>query len=388
MAWSATQQPARLQSPRLPWGILGMLGLVALAEMLVSHSTLNFVNATELDWMSSGHATARKAGRYDILCFGDSMLKFGVAPRVLEARLGRKIYNFALLDGKPVLSYMLFRRAIAAGARPSALIVDFSPEGLNQAGWHLLTNPNWNSLLASPREAWELAWNYHDREFFGHLVVARVLPSFRWRLPIRGDVVAAFQGQSRSNQENTRPLRRNWHVNGGGILLAKQPDFHGDIPPQWVGDLLSHELTIRPENACYVRRLLRLAAEHGIAVYWLLPPNSARVIAARDANGVHARYNRFVRTMLAQFPNLVVIDARHTGYQNSVFVDPVHLDRDGAAALSGDLADVLQNALSHAEPVPRWVELPAYREQPVALRLEDVDQSRTALRVADEIQRR
>jgi hypothetical protein len=316
------------------------------------------------------------------------MLKFGIAPRVLESKLGRKVYNLALLDGKPALTYLLFRRAIAAGARPSAVIVNFGPESLCQAPWHLLTNPHWNALLATPREAWELAWNYHDREFFGHLIVARVLPSFRCRGQIRTDVLAAFQGQTGPNPENNRPLRRNWRVNGGGILLAKQHGFQGDIPPQWAGDLLNPNFVVQPETARYVRRLFRLAAEYNIAVYWLLPPNSSRVIAARDASGVHARYNRFARGLLAQFPNLAVIDARHAGYDNTVFVDPVHLDRDGATALSGDVAQVLENALSHSEPFARWVELPAYRGRSAPVRLEDVDQSRTALRLRDESRRR
>jgi hypothetical protein len=124
------------------------------------------------------------------------------------------------------------------------------------------------------------------------------------------------------------------------------------------------------------------------AVYWLLPPLGSKVIAHCDQSGVHARYNRFVRSMQAQFPNVSVIDARHAGYQDSVFVDPVHLDRDGATALSGAVADVLQNALSHAEPVPRSVELPDDRDRRVTLRLEDVEQSRTALQRSDAVRRR
>jgi hypothetical protein len=371
----------------VPWGLLGMLGLIVLAEWFVSRNALSFMNSAELDWMLSGRRAAKQGARFDILCFGDSMLKFGIAPRVLEAKLGRRVHSFALLDGKPALTYLLFRRAVAAGARPAALIVDFPPEGLNQPPWHLLTNPHWNALLASPREAWELACNYHDREFFGHLVLARVLPAFRCRGQVRAAVLAALQGQGGPNSETNRPLVRNRQLNGGGILLAKQPGFQGEIPPQCVGDLLNPSIVIQPENARYVRRLFRLAAEYNIAVYWLLPPLGSKVIAHRDQSGVHTRYNRFVQSMLAQFPTVSVIDARHAGYQDSVFVDPVHLDRDGAVALSGAVADVLQDALSHAEPVPRWVDLPAYRDRHVTLRLEDVDQSRVALRQSDEARR-
>jgi hypothetical protein len=373
---------------RWPWGLLGLFGLMAAAEWFVSRNTLSFMDVAELDWMSSGRASAKKGARFDVLCFGDSMLKFGVAPRVLEAKLGKRVHSFALLDGKPALTYFLFRRAIAAGARPAALIVDFPPEGLNQPPWHLLTNPHWNALMASPSEAWELAWNYHNREFFGHLVLARLLPTFRCRGQIRTAVLSALQGQAGGNPETNRPLVRNRQVNGGGILLAKQPGFQGEIPAQCVADLLSSTFVVQPENARYVRRLFRLAAEYNIAVYWLLPPTALKVVAHRDANGVHARYNRFVRSMQAQFPNVSVIDARHAGYQDSVFVDPVHLDRDGAVALSGAVADVLQDALSHAEPVPRWVELPAYRDRRITLRLEDVDQSRLALQQSDNVRRR
>ena len=339
-----------------------MLGLVVLAELFMDRSTLLFINAAELDWMSSGRATVKKAARFDILCFGDSMLKVGIAPRVLEAELGRKVYNFAApgRQAGPELSPVPTRDR--GRARPAALIVDFALEGLNQAPGHLLTNPHWNALLASPREAWELAGNYHDREFFPATPWsrgARVLPSFRCRGQIRETLLTVFQGQSGVNPENNRPLRRNWRVNGGGILLAKQPGFHGDVPPQWIGDLLSADLAVQPENARWVRRLIRLAAEYNITVYWLLPPNSSKVIAARDGNGVHARYDRFARGLLAMFPNLSVIDARHAGYDNSLFIDPVHLDRDGAVALSSAVADLLQNALSHSEAVPRWVDLPA-----------------------------
>jgi hypothetical protein len=361
-----------------------MLGLVLAAELFVSRNAPSFMDVAELDWMSSGRASTRKGARFEILCFGTSMLKFGIAPRVLEAKLGRRVYNFALLDGKPALTYLLFRRAIAAGARPSALIVDYPPEGLNQPPWHLLTNPHWNALLASPREAWELAWNYHDREFFGHLLLARVLPSFRCRGQVRGAVLAALQGQAGPNRETNAPMRRNWHVNHGGILLPKQPGFQGEVPPQCIGDLLSPAFVVQRENAHYVRQLLRLAAENNIVVYWLMLPNASKVIAQRDGNGVHLKYERFARALMRQFPNLTVIDGRHAGYDNAVFVDPVHLDRDGAVALSGDVAEVLRNALSHAEPVARWVELPAYRDQPGMEKLEDVSKSRTALELRRE----
>ena len=292
------------------------------------------------------------------------MLKFGIAPRVLEAKLDRKVYNFALLDGKPALTYLLFRRAIAAGARPSAADRRLCPGGAESAAVAPADQSPLECAAGEPARGVGAGRELSRPRVLrppGRGAGAAVVP-----LPgpdPRPTLLAALQGRSGPNPANNRPLRRNWQVNGGGILLAKQPGFHGDVPPQWAGDLLSPDIGVRPENARYVRRLFRLAAEYNIAVYWLLPPNASGVIAARDGNGVHARYDRFVRGLLDQFPNLAVIDARHAGYEDTVFVDPVHLDRDGAAALSGDVAEVLENALSHSEPVARWVELPAYRRR-------------------------
>jgi hypothetical protein len=358
-----------------------MLVLLVLAERYVSRQPLRFLDMAQLDWLSSGRAAAKKAPGYEVLCLGDSMVKFGLTPRVLAAESGRTVYSLALLDGKPAAAYFLLRRAIAAGARPRAVIINYSPEALNQSAESLLLNPRVNTFLASPAEAWELAQTYHDREFFGRLLAVRVLPSFRSRAHIRAEVTAALEGRSASHADENRPWQRNWQRNRGGVVLAKRPGFQGEIPRDWEGSLLSPDLKPQPEHAHYVRRLIRLAAEHGAAVYWLLPPNAPRVMAARDANGVHARFELFARGLLNQFANLTVIDARHADYGNGVFVDPVHLDRDGSRALSSDVADVLRTTLGHSQPGERWVSLPAYHDRPASasVRLEDVDQSRLAL---------
>lgn len=375
--------PARALK-RLPRGLLGMLALVVAIEGFVGRNALLFMNAAEVDWMTSGRTAMRKADKFDILAFGDSMIKFGIVPRVLETKLGKTAYNFALLDGKPALTYILFRRAIEAGARPKAVIVDYPPEGLHQPPANLVTNRHWSALFASPREAWELARIYHDRAFFGHLIVSRLLPTYRCRNEIRFGSLKGFQGHPATNFEVDWPVRHNWQVNRGGVLLPKQPGYRGDVPPEIASDLLNDRCAIKPENARYVRRLLRLAAENRVPVYWLLPPNVPRVMAHRDGCGVHATIDRFARGLLEQFPNLTVIDARHSGYDSSVFFDAVHLDRDGAVALSSDLADVLRQSVIDSEPVPRWIDLPAYRDRPVTQPLEDVHQTRAAMKVRAE----
>ncbi len=375
----------------VPWGLAGMLALVGLIEGFIGRQPERFLNAAAFDWYASGKVARQreKAGRFDVLIVGDSMLKFGLAPRVVESRLepGRRVDNLALLDGKPALSAVVFERALASGARPSALIVDGSPEALNQPAWHLLTNPHWNALMASPGEAWDLARTYHDRAFFGRLILARALPSYRCRDQVRDAINAALGGRSDENPnlDANEPLTRNRQVNRGGVLLPKEPKFRGEVPSQMSADVLNGTCDIQFETAHYVRRLIRLAAEHKVAVFWLLPPNAPVVIDHRDRSGVHARIDRFVRGLQTQFPNLTVLDARHAGYPNHVFVDPVHLDRDGAVALSTDVGDVIERTLCHSEPSTRWVNLPAYRARAGSevepLALEDLGQSRARTKI-------
>ncbi len=375
------QSPTIAHSSRLPRGLLGMLALVALVELFVSRHPLSFLDTPELDWQTSGRLATERTAQRDILCFGDSMVKFGIAPRMLDAKLKRSSYNLALLDGKPATSYYLFRRALAAGARPSAVLVDFQPEMISQPPAHLLKSPRWNALMPEPGEALDLAWSYRDPNFFARLILSRYFPSIRCRSRVRAKVLAALNGQSAPESETSAPIRRNWQVNHGAILLPRQPSYQGNVPDQMIGDMFNPNWKCEPANARYVQRFLALASNARIPVFWLLPPNAPRVVAQRTENGLYARYDAFVREALGRFANLTVIDARRSGYEHSVFVDPVHLDRQGAVALTTGLADVLRTALAPGASTPRWVFLPVYREPTAGMGLEDVEQSKSALRL-------
>ena len=76
------------------------------------------------------------------------------------------------------------------------------------------------------------------------------------------------------------------------------------------------------------------------------------------------------------------------GYAHTCFVDPVHLDRQGAAALSSDVADAIQSSLASKDAGDRWVRLPTYREPSVEVSLEDVEQSKALSKVDESTLRR
>ena len=95
----------------------------------------------------------------------------------------------------------------------------------------------------------------------------------------------------------------------------------------------------------------------------------------RDRLDLDARYTKMLRPATEQYPNLTVVDGRGASYPPRHFIDATHLDFEGAYVYSDDLSALL------ARPPggPRWVRLPAYRDRPVEIPLEDYRASTIAL---------
>jgi hypothetical protein len=235
--------------------------------------------------------------------------------------------------------------------------------------------------LASIRDAFDLAWTAQDSSLFALILIGRAVPSIKDRFEIRASVLAALRGDSYSGMVNDwiSPARRNWWRNLGAEAGPKNPAFEGHLgagdqwlcPDTWKRD---------PTMLIYLKRFLELAAARDIAVFWLVPPIAPEAQALCDQKGLTAQLNEFVSSAQARFPNLVVLDARHSGYQHTVFQNPPHLDLQGAFALTTDLATILVRYFSETTFPTRRVDFPLYRDRPIPLPLEDVNQSRIALR--------
>ena len=99
----------------------------------------------------------------------------------------------------------------------------------------------------------------------------------------------------------------------------------------------------------------------------MILPLSPEIHASRAVTGSDEAYDRFARAALDRHPDVVVLDARHSGYDGSVYIDAIHLDHRGAKALTNDVAALVDDRLKHKDPAPRWVELPAFaRSEEVA----------------------
>jgi len=159
-------------------------------------------------------------------------------------------------------------------------------------------------------------------------------------------------------------------------------DFVLGLPKQEVLDkaYFPAHWDIDPLNARYMRRFFELAAARKIPVFWVLPPIRADYQARRDERGLDEIYLRRAYGLFARFPNVYLLDARHSGFPDRVFFDPSHLDRAGGLALSAALARVIGSVLDGRDSLsPRVVELPRFRAFALETPPEDLETSRVLL---------
>jgi hypothetical protein len=209
--------------------------------------------------------------------------------------------------------------------------------------------------------------------------VAGLLPSYKDRYNIRACAIAALRGEGSPLPKQLPVYWRNWNRNLGAHVMPPNPQYHGEVNDPMFLPLFLTPWVSKPINAVYVKRFFALAAKHHIPAYWIIQPTCPRAQAVREELGTDQQYTAFVRSVLAEFPGLVVIDVRHSGYEDRVFRDPVHLDRHGASALSTDVATILERNLDPRSHGQRWVDLPKYRDEAPAVALEDLEESLAAV---------
>ena len=220
---------------RWPAGLVGMLALVAAVEAGVVRLGREIGTLTSADWRRDRQAAASEAAAgAEVLCFGDSLVKTGVTPAALEARLDRPVYNLAALGSPVPASYFLLRRALDAGARPRAIVLDANEPQLWGSPYRNFVAA-WAELV-NPIEALQLARDDGDLGFFS-LYLTNLLPSVRFRLDLRKAVVGGVAGRPREPSIPWDPVVvRHYRRNRGAILF--QPTHAMDGPDPYPNGLL------------------------------------------------------------------------------------------------------------------------------------------------------
>jgi hypothetical protein len=338
-----------------------MLALVLAFEWVVRRYEAGACHPlVELSWCFAGKAASRKAEGASVLAFGDSLVKYGISPPVLQAGTGEPAYNLGAFGGPPALSYFMLRRVIESGGRPKKLILVFMPANLAACAQGYIED--WQAM-ASPRECLDLALTTRDPAFFGSLIAGKLCPSVRKRHELRDWVQHSLRGVPHiSKQLQAGPSDQLvWRENRGYHLRPTMP-WHVPVPNLADWYLFRASWRCDPPEVAYLFRFLELAAEHRMTVYCLLPPIIPGAQEARDRTGVDAQFTAQVRYIQKVHPEIVVVDARHANYPAKVFTDNVHLNADGATRLSQDLADCLLLTRADGPTRTHWANLPVSPE--------------------------
>ncbi len=343
-----------LKSARVPWGLLGFLVLICLGEVATREFEPGLIGIEPWDWrLTSQAAVSAEVKSASVLCLGDSLIKLGVQPQILADRLGggRRVYNLAVCAGRAPTSYFLLRRALAAGSKPTALIVDFDETVLAQAPDQ--TTRLYAELLQS-QEVCELAATMRRPDFAGAVLTSAVSQVARNRFEIRQAILDALTGRRDPTQAGARSTRSaammaHWRDNRGAQVTPEASVTLSSNPADW-GWVHPYGWRPDPTNAAYVAAFLDLARNHQIQVFWLLPPLHPGLTARQIEVGMHAPFDAWLAATIARFPEVTVVDGRRLGYDASRFIDMAHLDGVGATRLSRVLGSLLADRLAHAGP--------------------------------------
>lgn len=353
------------------WGLLGAIVAVAAIESAIARQDLVLTPSWFFDYRVARAASTREAVRSDVLCLGTSMVQQGVFPAVIERRTALRTYNLAVCASRVPYMYYWLRQALSAGAKPSAVLADFHPS--------FITTPYtkdaecWVDGL-SVGDSLDMAWTLRDLELFSWINLKRSIPSLYHRHRIRESIVTRLCGGDHSqwlaNLVHIRGLKRN----RGAFVGARQSNYNGEISRTYRMQLLpEYDGPCDPVERMYIGKILGLAREHGIRVYWLVLPLAPALHEERENMGLNASYTRLVNTF-RDYSNLVVLDGRSSCYDKSAFVDASHLSFKGAQAFSNDVADVISQ-----DRGLQWVNLPTYRDVPDIAPMETAMESQLAL---------
>jgi hypothetical protein len=355
---------------RAPRGLAGMLVLVALCESYIAGNDLKFSRLEAEDWKSTARIARGGLPPGGVFFFGDSQVKFGVSPLLLESKLGQPSHCLALQGGQAPSSYFLLRKTLEAGVIPSALVVDFEPHLLREGIDH---NRRMWPELADLGECLELAWDAGDADAFASMALGRLLPSYRERSEIRENIKAALRGETPFMASWLEMAVRNKGMNRGALAMAKQSHGVVDVAP-WANPTPKRWEPDRV-NDLYARKFLELAARNQIPVYCLLMPVAPAMQDKMERNGMDRPHLAWLRRLQKRFQNLYVLDWRHANYQDPVFTDALHLDAEGAASITSSIGDYLGRCFRGEGVDVRWVQMPPFRADGVAVAVEDSNRS-------------
>jgi hypothetical protein len=346
---------------------LAQLPILYFAPRLMSLESANYAFVRDSVATEGIHAK--------LLCLGDSLVKIGVSPLILQSLLHEPTFNLAVIGSRPMSTYCILKRVLQYGGKPKAVLVDFEP-GI------LCNDPR--AAVHESAEFYDIsdcvdaAATTRDFNYSGALLSAVLVPSYRLKYGLTDWLAKLFHCGNGPDRFTVKKYTRNWLANRGQSLepanadpMPTNPALADQVLTNWRKVLAARSPWVcNTLNSAYITKFLKLAHERSIKVYWLIPP--LHPVAQRETErfGIDDAYVRFVKNFSSSFDNLSIIDGRHSHYAGNCFIDPGHLHRRGTVTYSTALASLMSSDYSQ-----QWITLPSWEEQSADCQLEDVEQS-------------
>ncbi len=281
--------------------------------------------------------------------------------------------------GSTSTSFYLLKQALNEGARPSAIVLDVHPVFILSDNRD--RNHYWSDSLGLI-DLFDLAWTLNAPDDLAKILLTKSLRSLYHRDQLRTFLLGSLKGETSTHWFPNLISMRNFNQNQGAEVSQNNPVYKGEVALiyQVLGLNDDHRRGSSPSAEVYMHRLLNLAASHGIRVFWVNMPIVPELEREREAKGWNDVYDRFTRKFLS-YRNLVVLDARHSGYPPSVFRDATHLAPNGAYALSRDIAEVVKRdkTVTANDDQSHWVALPSFQQRSINVALESLARSEEAV---------
>lgn len=340
---------------RLPAGLLAALALVLLVETFIARQANDLTSYQALGTRFALAQAIQTAPSCGVLGLGDSVMKFGFDPAEIERRLNIPAFNLAVPGTPPPLTHALLKRALQAGSRPSAIVI-----GHMTLSGHPNVHLDELSELLTPLEAAELASATHDFSLLNPLLTRRLVPSIRYRLPLRARILAALGGHPPVGDAPSA-LLRTWTQYRGMEPRASNRQYTGRMEPALERSVYSEPWHVLWVYEQYVRKIAQLAETHKIPIFWLIPPITPEAQSLREKLGLDAHHTKNLRAIQNRSPNLIILDTRQAAYPSSAFFDSCHLNTQGASTLTAAIAAAIAQ-----HSTQQWVSLPQY-SNPIAV---------------------
>jgi hypothetical protein len=349
-------QPFATRFAKVPLGLLGAIVLVwAIEGQIVRREPVAFTTVWAADWRQTAKLATQKAVDTPILCFGDSIAKFGLDPAELQSSTGLKAYNLALNVGYPASSYFLLKRVVHSGIRPKVVLLEFTS--------HILSEPPQSSARQWPEminagEWLDLVLTTRDPVFAATLACQSLFPSVRTRFEIREATLAFLRGEWPSHTYMLPILKKNWCEHDGAQIAVVGKEKNQQRNPAFATEaLVRPDWQPNPIGDQYVRRFLNLATGSGARVIVVVPPMSPEIQAKRLATGVETAYHAYLGRLMADFPSLQVLDGSGAATSADLHCDPIHLASDGSTLFSRQVGDLIRTSRIKEGSADRLVRL-------------------------------